>query len=136
MPIAIACSLLLTGPPFPPLPDRRVPRFCRRTALATVLLAASPYFLSDFFRELELFFIGIFILGVHYPSVPVAAVLVTERANLPVIVEADSATLFLTSTAFPRMASRVSLPDVGASKIPIPAPAPTPTKKPMTREGQ
>ena len=42
-PIAIACFLLLTTPPFPPLPDRNVPRFLRRIALLTVLLAARPY---------------------------------------------------------------------------------------------
>lgn len=42
-PMAIACFLLLTTPPFPPLPDRNVPRFLRRIALLTVLLAARPY---------------------------------------------------------------------------------------------
>ena len=42
-PMAIACFLLLTTPPFPPLPDRNVPRFRRRIALLTVLLAARPY---------------------------------------------------------------------------------------------
>jgi hypothetical protein len=42
-PMAIACFLLLTAPPFPPLPDRNVPRFLRRIALLTVLLAARPY---------------------------------------------------------------------------------------------
>jgi hypothetical protein len=43
-PIAIACLRLFTLPPFPPLPDLSVPRFLRRIALATVLLAALPYF--------------------------------------------------------------------------------------------
>jgi hypothetical protein len=42
-PMAIACFLLLTTPPFPPLPERNVPRFLRRIALLTVLLAARPY---------------------------------------------------------------------------------------------
>src|SRR5207253_2522181 len=35
-PIAIACSRLFTLPPLPPLPERSVPRFFRRMALATV----------------------------------------------------------------------------------------------------
>lgn len=48
-PIAIACFRLVTRPPFPPLPERRVPFFLRRIALATVLLAALPYL-----RRLEL----------------------------------------------------------------------------------
>ena len=42
-PMAIACFLLLTVPPLPPLPDFNVPRFLRRMALRTVLLAALPY---------------------------------------------------------------------------------------------
>lgn len=42
-PIAIACFLLLTIPPLPPLPERRVPRFLRRMAARTDLLAAFPY---------------------------------------------------------------------------------------------
>jgi hypothetical protein len=42
-PIAIACFLLLTTPPLPPFPDRKVPCFLRRIALLTVLLAARPY---------------------------------------------------------------------------------------------
>ena len=41
--MAIACFLLLTVPPLPPLPDFNVPRFLRRIALRTVLLAALPY---------------------------------------------------------------------------------------------
>jgi hypothetical protein len=43
-PIAIACLRLFTRPPRPPLPLRSVPRFRRRIALATRLLAARPYF--------------------------------------------------------------------------------------------
>src|SRR5689334_21562496 len=43
-PIAIACSLLLTRPPFPPLPDFSVPCFLRRIALSTLFPAALPYF--------------------------------------------------------------------------------------------
>ena len=42
-PMAMACFLLLTVPPLPPLPDFNVPRFLRRIALPTVLLAAFPY---------------------------------------------------------------------------------------------
>jgi hypothetical protein len=42
-PMAIACFLLFTMPPFPPFPDRKVPFFLRRIALLTVLLAARPY---------------------------------------------------------------------------------------------
>ena len=41
--MAIACFLLFTVPPLPPLPDFSVPRFRRRIALRTVLLAALPY---------------------------------------------------------------------------------------------
>jgi len=48
-PIAMACFRLFTRPPLPPLPDLSVPRFFRRMALATILLAAFPYL-----RELEL----------------------------------------------------------------------------------
>src|ERR1700687_6176132 len=53
-PIAIACFRLVTLPPLPPLPDRRVPRFSRRNALPTALPAASPYL-----RRLAFFFAGI-----------------------------------------------------------------------------
>jgi hypothetical protein len=42
-PMAIACFLLLTVPPLPPLPDFNVPRFLRRIALRTVFAAAFPY---------------------------------------------------------------------------------------------
>jgi hypothetical protein len=38
-PIAIACLRLFTLPPLPPLPERSVPLFFRRIALATLLLA-------------------------------------------------------------------------------------------------
>lgn len=48
--MAIACLRLFTFPPLPPLPDFRVPRFLRRMALATVLLAPLLYLLLlDFF---------------------------------------------------------------------------------------
>ena len=40
--MAMACFLLLTVPPLPPLPDFNVPRFLRRIALPTALLAAFP----------------------------------------------------------------------------------------------
>src|ERR1700687_3739221 len=42
-PMAMACLRLFTRPPLPPLPERSVPRFLRRIALATVLPAALPY---------------------------------------------------------------------------------------------
>ncbi len=45
-PIATACFRLFTFPPLPLFPERRVPLFSRRIALATVLLAALPYFLD------------------------------------------------------------------------------------------
>lgn len=46
----MACLRLVTLPPLPLLPERRVPCFSRRIALSTDLLAASPYFLPpDFF---------------------------------------------------------------------------------------
>ena len=38
-PIAIACLRLFTFPPLPLLPERSVPLFLRRIALATALLA-------------------------------------------------------------------------------------------------
>jgi hypothetical protein len=41
--MAMACLRLFTRPPLPPLPERRVPRFLRRMALATVLLAPLLY---------------------------------------------------------------------------------------------
>lgn len=41
-PMAIACSRLFTRPPRPPFPLFRVPRFRRRIALSTDLVAASP----------------------------------------------------------------------------------------------
>jgi len=42
-PIAMACFRLVTRPPLPPFPLRNVPRFRRRMALSTRLLAACPY---------------------------------------------------------------------------------------------
>jgi hypothetical protein len=42
-PIAMACFLLLTRPPFPPFPERSVPCFFRRIALFTLFPAALPY---------------------------------------------------------------------------------------------
>jgi hypothetical protein len=43
---------LFTLPPLPPFPERSVPRFFRRMALATVLLAPLLYFRRElpFFR--------------------------------------------------------------------------------------
>jgi hypothetical protein len=40
--MAMACFRLFTRPPRPPGPERSVPRFLRRIALATRLLAALP----------------------------------------------------------------------------------------------
>jgi len=42
-PMAIACFLLFTAPPFPPRPERRVPCLRRRIALRTDFAAAFPY---------------------------------------------------------------------------------------------
>jgi hypothetical protein len=42
-PMAMACLRLVTRPPLPPLPERSVPRFLLRMALATVLPAPLPY---------------------------------------------------------------------------------------------
>jgi len=41
--MAIACLRLVTLPPLPPLPERKVPRFSRRNALSTDFDAAFPY---------------------------------------------------------------------------------------------
>ena len=50
--MAIACFRLLTLPPLPPFPERSVPLFFLRIALATVLPAALPYLRRpDFLRE-------------------------------------------------------------------------------------
>ena len=62
-PIAIACFRLVTLPPLPPLPERSVPRFSRRMALATDLPTALPYLRPlELLRELELFFGAIWFL--------------------------------------------------------------------------
>jgi hypothetical protein len=51
-PMAMACFRLFTLPPLPPLPELSVPRFLRRIALSTLLLAALPYLRPpDFLRE-------------------------------------------------------------------------------------
>ena len=42
-PMAMACLRLFTVPPLPPFPERSVPRFLLRIALATVLLAPRLY---------------------------------------------------------------------------------------------
>jgi len=57
-PIAIACLRLLTGPPFPPFPERRVPFFSRRMARSTDLAAAFPYLRLPDLRELLFFLVG------------------------------------------------------------------------------
>ena len=45
--MAMACLRLFTRPPLPPLPERRVPRFLLRMALATVLPAPLLYLRRD-----------------------------------------------------------------------------------------
>jgi len=52
-PIAMACFLLFTLPPLPPRPERKVPFFLRRIALATVFPAPLLYL-----RRLDFFFAG------------------------------------------------------------------------------
>jgi len=47
-PMAMACFLLFTLPPLPPLPERSFPWFARRTARSTLLPAALPYFAIEF----------------------------------------------------------------------------------------
>ena len=46
-PMAMACLRLFTRPPLPPLPERSVPLFLLRIALATVLLAPLLYLLLE-----------------------------------------------------------------------------------------
>jgi len=58
--MAMACLRLFTLPPRPPLPDRSVPCFLRRIALATRFPAALPYL-----RRLDDFLVGIFFLKVQ-----------------------------------------------------------------------
>src|SRR5205807_10176094 len=53
-PMAMACFRLVTFPPLPPLPERSVPCFFRRIALATVLPAPLLYL-----RPLDFFFASI-----------------------------------------------------------------------------
>jgi hypothetical protein len=53
--MAIACLRLFTLPPRPPLPLRSVPRFRRRIALSTLLLAPLLYFLRLDLREDDFF---------------------------------------------------------------------------------
>ena len=47
--MAIACFLLFTLPPLPPRPERKVPFFLRRMALATVFPAPLLYLRRPFF---------------------------------------------------------------------------------------
>ena len=58
--MAMACFLLFTLPPLPPLPERSVPLFFRRMAVSTDLLAALPYFR----RDEDFFFVGMQFLQV------------------------------------------------------------------------
>jgi hypothetical protein len=51
--MAMACFLLFTLPPLPPRPERKVPFFLRRMALATVFPAPLLYL-----RRLDFFFAG------------------------------------------------------------------------------
>ena len=52
-PIAMACFLLLTRPPFPALPDRKVPFFLRCIALFTDLRAVLLDFAIGFHLALD-----------------------------------------------------------------------------------
>ena len=56
----MACFLLFTLPPLPPLPERNVPLFLRRMALSTDLLAPLLYFR----RDEDFFFVGMQFLRV------------------------------------------------------------------------
>src|SRR5271156_5187802 len=61
--MAIACFREVTVPPLPPLPDLSVPRFSRRSADSTLLLAAAPYLRLPFLRDDdEDFLAAIFVL--------------------------------------------------------------------------
>lgn len=61
--MAMACLRLFTLPPLPPGPERRVPCFLRRIALATVLLAPLLYLRpDDLFRPDDFFVRGMPIL--------------------------------------------------------------------------
>jgi len=63
-PMAIACLRLFTLPPLPPLPERKVPLFFRRIALATLLPAPLLYFRPDDFLRPDDFFVR----GIHPPT--------------------------------------------------------------------
>jgi hypothetical protein len=56
----MACFLLFTFPPLPPLPERSVPLFFRRMALSTDSLAPLLYFR----RDDDFFFVGMQFLRV------------------------------------------------------------------------
>lgn len=59
-PMAMACFRLLTVPPLPFFPERSVPRFMRRMALATDFPALFPYLrVPVLVREAELLLAGI-----------------------------------------------------------------------------
>jgi|tagenome__1003787_1003787.scaffolds.fasta_scaffold20638866_2 hypothetical protein len=58
--MAMACFLLFTLPPLPPLPERSVPLFFRRMAVSTDLLAPLLYFR----RDEDFFFVGMQFLQV------------------------------------------------------------------------
>src|SRR5437879_3208114 len=60
-PMAIACFRLVTCPPLPPLPERSVPCFFLRIALATVLLAPLLYFRPRDFRP------DVFLAAISFP---------------------------------------------------------------------
>jgi hypothetical protein len=53
--MAMACFRLFTRPPRPPFPLLSVPRFRRRIALSTLLLAPLLYFLRLDLREDDFF---------------------------------------------------------------------------------
>ena len=71
--MAIACFLLVTTPPLPPFPERRVPFCSRRTALSTLLAAALPYFAILFCLLTVLVNMSLaFVLGCANRVLPVA----------------------------------------------------------------
>src|SRR3982074_2673504 len=96
----MACLRLFTLPPLPPLPERSVPLFLRRVALATVLPAPLLYL-----RPPDFFFAAIF-LSLLICLVPKAA----RRLSRPGAAVTRSRNLFpkLTRGLYPTTQSRQS----------------------------
>jgi len=68
--MAMACFLLFTLPPLPPLPERNVPLFFRCMAVSTDLLAPLLYFR----RDEDFFFVGMHFLRCLEEKDPVKVV--------------------------------------------------------------